>query len=111
LLNLVSGDDTRYVDWITRFAGHPLPAGNNVQNALAQTGAWCDAHRLIAGEPVDFWTEASIFSLHGIMAVVLGPGDIAQAHTTDEWLELAQLERATALYGSLMQTSRTGGRP
>ena len=26
--------------------------------------------------------------------VVLGPGNIAQAHTTGEWVEIAQLERA-----------------
>ena len=27
-------------------------------------------------------------------SVVFGPGDIAQAHTTDEWISLAELERA-----------------
>jgi len=26
--------------------------------------------------------------------VVFGPGDIAQAHTPDEWIDLRQLERA-----------------
>lgn len=30
--------------------------------------------------------------------VVLGPGDIAQAHTTDEWIEVDQLRRAAELY-------------
>jgi acetylornithine deacetylase len=30
--------------------------------------------------------------------VVLGPGDIAQAHTTDEWIELDQLQRGIDLY-------------
>jgi acetylornithine deacetylase len=29
--------------------------------------------------------------------VVFGPGDIAQAHTTDEWIELDQLQRGTQL--------------
>jgi acetylornithine deacetylase len=30
--------------------------------------------------------------------VVIGPGDIAQAHTTDEWIDLDQLQRAADLY-------------
>jgi acetylornithine deacetylase/succinyl-diaminopimelate desuccinylase-like protein len=29
--------------------------------------------------------------------VVFGPGDIAQAHTEDEWISLAQLERGKNL--------------
>ncbi len=35
--------------------------------------------------------------------VVLGPGDIAQAHTHDEWIALAELERGTALYSKLIR--------
>ncbi|MFN6016421.1 MAG: M20 family metallopeptidase [Verrucomicrobiota bacterium] len=35
-------------------------------------------------------------------AVVLGPGDIAQAHTKDEWLDLAQLDLAAEIYLNLM---------
>jgi acetylornithine deacetylase len=30
--------------------------------------------------------------------VVFGPGDIAQAHTDDEWISLEQLELGTRLY-------------
>jgi acetylornithine deacetylase len=35
--------------------------------------------------------------------VVLGPGDIAQAHTHDEWIALEQLELGTALYGRMIE--------
>jgi acetylornithine deacetylase len=35
--------------------------------------------------------------------VVFGPGDIAQAHTHDEWIELAELDRGTALYSRLIE--------
>ena len=35
--------------------------------------------------------------------VVLGPGDIAQAHTHDEFIELSQLELGTALYSRLIE--------
>ena len=30
--------------------------------------------------------------------VVYGPGSIAQAHTADEWIEIAEIERATGFY-------------
>ena len=45
------------------------------------------------GNAVDFWTEASLFSQAGLTAFVYGPGDIAQAHTADEWVALEQLQR------------------
>ncbi len=34
---------------------------------------------------------------------VIGPGDIAQAHTNDEWIELDQLERGTGLYSRMIE--------
>ena len=42
---------------------------------------------------MDFWTEAALFSAAGCTALVYGPGDIAQAHTADEWVALEQLQR------------------
>ena len=46
---------------------------------------------------VDYFCDASVLSAAGIPSVVFGPGDIAQAHTADEWISLAQLERAKDL--------------
>jgi acetylornithine deacetylase len=34
--------------------------------------------------------------------VVLGPGDIAQAHTAREWVEVAQVEQAAEVYREIM---------
>jgi acetylornithine deacetylase len=47
-------------------------------------------------DPVDlqFWTEAALLSEAGIDAVVFGPGDIAQAHGADEFVEARQLAAA-----------------
>jgi acetylornithine deacetylase len=42
---------------------------------------------------VDFWTEAALFSAAGYTAFVYGPGDIAQAHSADEWVALDQLQQ------------------
>ncbi len=87
------------VDWEVPFLGHPLPA--NGQNDLAAR-AFCDRLGLPVGEPVDFWTEASMFSAAGLPALVLGPGHIAQAHAADDWVELEQLETALGLYGKVV---------
>lgn len=46
---------------------------------------------------VDYFSDAAVLASSGIPSVLLGPGDIAQAHTADEWVELAQLERLTRL--------------
>ena len=51
---------------------------------------------------VGYGTDASTFSHAGIPAVVLGPGDIAQAHTADEWIDLHQLEQGVEVYHQLM---------
>jgi len=40
---------------------------------------------------VPFGTEAGVFQQAGISTVVIGPGDIAQAHQPDEYLTKAQL--------------------
>ena len=40
-----------------------------------------------------YFCDAAVLARGGIPSVVFGPGDIAQAHTAEEWIELAQLER------------------
>jgi len=42
---------------------------------------------------VPFGTEAGLFQALGLSAVVCGPGSIAQAHTADEFIDIAQLEQ------------------
>jgi acetylornithine deacetylase len=46
---------------------------------------------------VDYFCDAAVLSAGGVPSVVFGPGDIAQAHTTDEWISLAELERGKDL--------------
>jgi acetylornithine deacetylase len=45
---------------------------------------------------VCYATEASLFQAGGAPSVVCGPGHIAQAHTPDEYLEVAELEKCLA---------------
>ncbi|MEZ6048465.1 MAG: M20/M25/M40 family metallo-hydrolase [Planctomycetaceae bacterium] len=35
--------------------------------------------------------------------VIFGPGDIAKAHTHDEWITLEQLELGQSMYGKLIE--------
>jgi acetylornithine deacetylase/succinyl-diaminopimelate desuccinylase-like protein len=42
---------------------------------------------------VNYFCDASVLSHGGIPSIVFGPGDIAQAHTADEWISLQSLER------------------
>lgn len=92
-----AGDWSR---WEIPFAGPPLPAAGRDDRAAR---AFCERLGLELGEPVGFWTEASLFSDAGLPALVLGPGDIAQAHAVDEWVSIDQLERAAGLYRSIVE--------
>jgi acetylornithine deacetylase len=59
------------------------------------------ATELPAAETVPFGTEAAIFK-DQMQLVILGPGDIAQAHTKGEWVEVDQLHRAVEVYRKLI---------
>jgi acetylornithine deacetylase len=52
--------------------------------------------------PLDFWTEAALWSERGVDAIVIGPGDIAQAHAADEFVTLDDLDWAVALLRAWM---------
>jgi acetylornithine deacetylase len=50
---------------------------------------------------VCYATEASLFQVGGAPAVVCGPGDIAQAHTPNEFIQVAELEKCLRFLGRL----------
>jgi acetylornithine deacetylase/succinyl-diaminopimelate desuccinylase family protein len=51
---------------------------------------------LVTGVP--YGTDAGPLGAAGLPCLVFGPGDIAQAHTKDEWVDLAEVRTAAALY-------------
>jgi acetylornithine deacetylase len=51
---------------------------------------------------LDFWTEAALYQAAGIPAIVIGPGDIAQAHAPDEWVSIDDLDWAIDLYATIL---------
>jgi acetylornithine deacetylase len=89
------------VGWEVPFRGEPLPTADHDDTAAR---AFCVEHDWVVGDPVDFWTEAALFSGAGLSALVLGPGAIEQAHTADEWVAVEQLERAYELYGRVVNS-------
>jgi acetylornithine deacetylase/succinyl-diaminopimelate desuccinylase-like protein len=53
---------------------------------------------------VDYFSDAGVLADGQIPSVLFGPGDIAQAHTPDEWVELRQLEQAKNLLVAFLQS-------
>jgi acetylornithine deacetylase len=79
-------------------SGRPLyvdPHSPFVQSVLRLSGK-------TAPRTVAYGTDGAMFGELKNM-LVLGPGDISQAHTHDEWIELAELERGTSLYSRLIE--------
>jgi acetylornithine deacetylase/succinyl-diaminopimelate desuccinylase-like protein len=66
----------------------------------ARTEPW--ARRLRAAgrgwAKADWFCDANVFSAHGIPAVAFGPGDIAQAHTRDEFIVDRELAAGAAAF-------------
>ena len=50
---------------------------------------------------VSYCTEAGLFQDGGAPAIVCGPGNIAQAHTANEFLSVAELEKCLVFLGRL----------
>ncbi len=72
------------------------------------------AHPLVAklveigGRPAGaaWFCDAAIFSVQGIPAVAVGPGSIAQAHTENEFIEVAALEKGVAYFKKFLHKLR-----
>ncbi|MDX2080847.1 MAG: M20 family metallopeptidase [Terrimicrobiaceae bacterium] len=53
-----------------------------------------------------WFCDAAVFGSQGCPAVALGPGSIAQAHTADEFIELADLEAGATFFTRFLQSLR-----
>ena len=86
---------------------------NFVETILSRAGIDCQRQRRsqqqvlgfekeVAG--ANYGTDGSKLSRAGIQTVVCGPGNIAQAHTATEFIEIKQVELATRIYGHMLST-------
>ena len=67
---------------------------------IVSFAASCGA--IATDEKVTYGTEAGLFAAAGIPTVVCGPGDIAQAHAPDEYIELEQIVACENFIDSLI---------
>ncbi|UCD44709.1 MAG: ArgE/DapE family deacylase [Candidatus Bathyarchaeota archaeon] len=60
---------------------------------------------ILGTEPVGvpYYTEAVSYTTAGIPTVICGPGSIDQAHTSDEYISLEQLDRGVGVFKELIR--------
>ena len=80
---------------------HLSVAGMEVAEHAPIVRGLTQAVRSICGEAIveaaHYATDAGVYNSVGVPTVVFGPGDIAQAHTESEYIELQQLHQAVAI--------------
>lgn len=76
------------------------PAETPAASAIVKAGEELTGH---AAEAVSFGTEAPFLNRLGMETIVLGPGDIAQAHQPDEYLEAARIPPTLELLRGLIR--------
>lgn len=79
-----------------------LPLETDPALPLVQQFLRCANQSKPAG--VRFFCDASVLAQGGIPSIVFGPGDIAQAHTAEEWISLTSLERGTRMLTRYLQS-------
>ncbi len=87
------------VEFEPLFVGTP-PLATPAEAAIVRAAEELTGH---AAGAVDFATEGALFNQIGMQTVILGPGDIEQAHQPDEYLELARIPPTLTLLRGLIQ--------
>lgn len=85
---------------VAQAPGLDTPSNAEVVALAAGWGGEASSRRVAYG------TEAGLFDQGGIPTVVCGPGDIAQAHAADEFIELEQIARCEAFLDRLIASTR-----
>jgi succinyl-diaminopimelate desuccinylase len=55
-------------------------------------------------EVAPYGTEAALYTSCGIPSIVLGPGNLKQAHVVDEYVDLRQANRALSIYTKMIES-------
>jgi acetylornithine deacetylase len=95
---MAAENETAGVDFTIEAAapGCETPADSDIVALAANWGG------IATDDKVTYGTEAGLFSEAGIPTVVCGPGDIAQAHGPDEFIELEQIAACEAFVDALI---------
>lgn len=84
---------------LVRSTGNP-PMDTPAEHPLVRLLLECQPGTELAGAP--WFSDAGHLAAAGVPAVCVGPGDIAQAHTADEFITLAEMERGVAFYSAFI---------
>lgn len=72
-------------------------------SATSEIISACEQYTGLQADSVSFGTEAPFLTQLGLETVVMGPGNIAQAHQPDEYLELSQIRPTLDTLGKLIR--------
>ncbi len=94
-VELIRMDETR----------HNCPMETPISHPLVRTMQFVLANLGLPSDPcgVPFGTDAPWLAAYGIPSIICGPGDIAQAHSADEYIDLDQLWMSLKVYLSTIQ--------
>jgi acetylornithine deacetylase len=94
-------DGTLDVDIRHVFSQGPSDVALDAPIVRALQSAMRDEGETIAIEGMSAWTDAALLNDAGIPAILYGPGDIVLAHSAEEWIPVAEVERATRVLARL----------
>ncbi len=102
LRRCVSGvAERRGLDWSVEPLFESIPPADTPSTAaIVQASEAITGH---AAETANFGTEAPYFNAMGMQTVVLGPGDVAQAHQPDEFLAVDRIEPMLGVLRALIR--------
>jgi acetylornithine deacetylase len=81
------------------FIAPALPASGDT----SESELWVGQLGMSLSPPVNFWTEASLFSQAGYRSIVYGPGNIGNAHQPNEFVSLESLNQALSDFKKIIQ--------
>jgi acetylornithine deacetylase len=90
------------VEHDSQYLAPPLPPEYSAQLHAWLAPAFVAQGLAPAAVGAPYATNASHYAAGGAQVLVLGPGDLAQAHTKDEWLDRRELAKAVALYETML---------
>jgi acetylornithine deacetylase len=105
LMDALGNEACDWIEFSPPFVNMP-----GLASEAASAGRWQerarDALAPVLGRPpavsgVPYGTDAGPLGAAGLPCLVFGPGDAAQAHTKDEWIELDQVKTAAEAYFAL----------
>ena len=92
-------NDSNEEEFIQGFSGPSLPT----QGSSNDLKSFANKLNLPLSSPENFWTEASLFNEAGYHAIVIGPGNIENAHQANEFIHLSQIKESIEIYKGLLK--------